>query len=76
MKTQGNWVVEIGGLMSRIEVAVEICLMMSRSIQGCRADDNDDIPIISTSHTVSLYRSAYEAVQIRKCVVARSAGLP
>jgi hypothetical protein len=29
-KTQGNWVVEIGGQMSRIEVAGDICLRKPR----------------------------------------------
>jgi hypothetical protein len=34
--------VEIGGRMSRIEVAGEICLRRPRPTQGCRADDDDD----------------------------------
>jgi hypothetical protein len=41
-KTQGNWVVEIGGRMSRIEVAGDICLRRSRPTQGCRTDEDDD----------------------------------
>jgi hypothetical protein len=40
-KTQGNWVVEIGGRMSRIEVAGDICLRRPRATEGCRADDDD-----------------------------------
>jgi hypothetical protein len=41
-KTQGNWVVEIGGRISRIEVAGDICLRRPRATQGCRADDDDE----------------------------------
>jgi len=41
-KTQGNWVVEIGGQMPRIEDAGDICLKRPRPTQGCRADDDDD----------------------------------
>jgi len=41
-KTQGNWVVEIGGWMSRIEDVGDICFRKSRSTQGCRADGDDD----------------------------------
>ena len=41
-KTQGNWVVEIGAPMPRIEVAGDICLRRPRPTQGCRADDDDD----------------------------------
>jgi len=41
-KTQGNWVVEIGGRMSRAEVAGDICLSRPMPTQGCRADDDDD----------------------------------
>jgi len=41
-KTQGNWVIEIGRWMSRIEDAGNICLKRSRPTQGCRADDDDD----------------------------------
>ena len=41
-KMQGNWVVEIGWRMPRIEVAGEICLRRPRPTQGCRADDDDD----------------------------------
>jgi hypothetical protein len=37
---QGNWVAEIGGRMSRIEVASDICLRRPRSNQGCRAGDD------------------------------------
>jgi hypothetical protein len=43
--TQGNWVVEIGGRMPRIEVAGDICLRRPRPTQGSRADgdvDDDD----------------------------------
>ena len=43
-KTQGNWVAEIGGRMSRIEVAGDICLSRPRPTRGCRADDDDDDP--------------------------------
>jgi hypothetical protein len=41
-KMQGNWVVEIGGRMPRIEVADDIYLRRPRPTQGCRADDDDD----------------------------------
>jgi hypothetical protein len=41
-KTQGNWAVEIGRWMPRVEVAGDICLRMPRLRQGCRADDDDD----------------------------------
>jgi hypothetical protein len=41
-KTQGKWVVEIGGRMSRVEVAGDICLRVPRPAQGCRADDDDN----------------------------------
>jgi len=41
-KTQGNWVVEIGGRMPRIEDVGDICLRSPRPTQGCRADDDDD----------------------------------
>ena len=41
-KTQGNWVVEISGRMTRIEVAGDFCLRRPRTTQGCTADDNDD----------------------------------
>ena len=41
-KTQGNWVVEIGGRMTRIEVAGDIFLRRPRPTQGCTADDDDD----------------------------------
>jgi hypothetical protein len=40
-KTQGKWVVEIGGHMPRIEDAGNICLRRPRPTQGCRADDDD-----------------------------------
>jgi len=40
-KTQGNWVGETGGRMSRIEVAGDICLRRPKPAQGCTADDND-----------------------------------
>ena len=40
---QGNWVVEIGGRMSRVVFAGDICWRRKRPTQGCRAnDDNDD----------------------------------
>jgi len=45
-KTQGNWVVEIGGWMSRIEDAGDICLRGKRPAQGCRADNNDGVDIL------------------------------
>jgi len=35
-KTQGNWVVGIGGRMPRLEVAGNICLRWPRLTQGCR----------------------------------------
>jgi hypothetical protein len=41
-KTQGNWVVEIGGLMFRIEVVGDICLRRPEPTEGCRANDDDD----------------------------------
>jgi len=41
-KTQGNRVVEIGGRMSRIEVAGDICLRSPRPTQGWRTDDDHD----------------------------------
>jgi hypothetical protein len=40
--TQGNWVLEIGGRMPRIEDAGDISLRRPRLIRGCRADDDDD----------------------------------
>jgi hypothetical protein len=43
MKTQGNWVVEIGGRMPINEVAGDICLRGPRPTKGCRTDnDNND----------------------------------
>jgi hypothetical protein len=42
MKMQGNWVVEIGGQIPRIDVAGNICLRRPRPTQGCRADFDDD----------------------------------
>jgi hypothetical protein len=46
---QGNWVVEIGGRMARIEADGDICLRRPRPTQDCRVDDDDDdnINIIS-----------------------------
>jgi hypothetical protein len=44
-KIQGNWVVEIGGQMPRIEDAGDICLRRPRPTQGCRADDDDFSPL-------------------------------
>jgi hypothetical protein len=41
-KTQGNWVVEIGWTMPRIEDAGDISLRRPRPTQGCTADDDDD----------------------------------
>jgi len=41
--------------MSRIEVGVDICLMRPRRTQGCRADDYDEIPIVTAFHALSLY---------------------
>ena len=41
-KTPGNWVLEIGGRMPRIEVAGDICLRRPRLSRGCRVDDDDD----------------------------------
>ena len=45
-KTQGNWVIEIGGRMPRIEVAGDICLRRSRRTQGCIADDDDNDDVL------------------------------
>ena len=42
-KTQGNWVVEIGGRVSRIEVAGDVCLRRPRLTEGCSADDDDKL---------------------------------
>jgi len=39
---RGNWVVEIGGRMPRIEVAGDICLRRPGPTEGCRANDDDD----------------------------------
>ena len=44
-KTQGNWVVEIGGRMPRIEEDGDICLRRPRPTQSLRADDNDLSPL-------------------------------
>jgi len=41
-QTQGNWVAEIGGRISRMEVAGELCLRRPRPTQGCGADYDDD----------------------------------
>jgi hypothetical protein len=38
---EGNWVVEIGGRMSRIEVD-DICWRRPRTTEDCRADGDDD----------------------------------
>jgi hypothetical protein len=38
---QGNWVVEIGWQMPRIQVAGNVCLSRPWPTQGCRADDGD-----------------------------------
>ena len=46
-KTQGNWFVETGGRTPRIEVAGDICLSRLRPTRGCRADDDDDDPLLS-----------------------------
>jgi hypothetical protein len=42
MKTQENWVVEIGWLMPRIKVDGEICLRRPRPTQDCKANDDND----------------------------------
>jgi hypothetical protein len=42
-KAQEIWVVEIGWLMPRIEVAGDICLRRTRPTQGCRLDDDYDL---------------------------------
>jgi hypothetical protein len=42
LKTQGNWVVEIGVRVPKIEDAGNICLKRPRPIQGCRSDDDND----------------------------------
>jgi hypothetical protein len=39
-KTQGKWVVETGGRVTRIEVAGDICLWRQSLSQGCTADDD------------------------------------
>jgi len=53
-KTQGNWAVEIGARMSRIEVAGDICLRRPRPTQGCRTNDNyDDNVYLSTKFVTS-----------------------
>jgi len=39
---QGNWVVEFGWQMPRIEIAGNIFLRRPRLTPGCRADDDDD----------------------------------
>jgi hypothetical protein len=41
-KKQGNWVIEMGGRMARIEDAGDICLSRPRPTQDCRADDDED----------------------------------
>jgi len=41
MKMQGNWVVETGWWIPRIEVAGDICLRKPRPTQG-HTDDDDD----------------------------------
>jgi hypothetical protein len=41
-KTQGNWVVEIGERILRIEDDGDICLRRPRPTQVCRAEDDDD----------------------------------
>ena len=43
----GNWVVEIGWRMPRIEAAGDICFKSSRPTQGCTAN-NDGDSILST----------------------------
>jgi len=40
---QGNWLVEIGWQMPRIEVTGDTCLRSPRPTQGCRTDDDDNI---------------------------------
>jgi len=40
--TQGNWVVEIGWRLARMEVTGHISLRRPRPTQGYRADDDDD----------------------------------
>ena len=41
-KTHGNWVVETGERVSRIEVAGDICLRRPRPTQDTRADDDKE----------------------------------
>jgi len=53
-KTQGNWVVEIGGRMSRAEVTGDICFRRPMPRQGCRADD-DDVDVVMTDCDFILY---------------------
>jgi hypothetical protein len=55
----GNWVVEIGGRMPRIEAAGDICLRRPRPTQECRAEDDDDnINIISNKFLLITYFAA------------------
>jgi len=54
-KTQGNWVVEIGGRMPRIEVAGDICLRRPRPTQCCRVDDDDENPNACRTFTDAVY---------------------
>jgi hypothetical protein len=45
-KTQGNWVIEIGGSLPRIQDAGDICFRRPWSTKGCRADDDDETKLI------------------------------
>jgi len=47
-KTQGNWAVEIGRQMPRVDDAGDICLRRPRPTQGCRANDDDSLTAICT----------------------------
>jgi hypothetical protein len=42
-KMHGNWVVETGGQMPRIQVVGDICLRRPRPTQGRTDDDDDDV---------------------------------
>jgi hypothetical protein len=54
-KTQGNWVVEMGWWMPRVEVADDICMRRLRLSQSCRAaaadyDDDGSVETASDFH--------------------------
>jgi hypothetical protein len=55
-KTQGNWVVEVGGRMPRIEDAGDISLSRPRLTHGCRADDDE----VNSLYRLLLLRNSAE----------------